>query len=219
MALTKRSSAGERFLEGRHVIGLFFLMLLFSGVFFTLGYLMGHNQLDGQVRAASTHGSDSLLPTKSEPGPSPRAGKTNVSTPGNSDTSTDVNPVPSSDWEYYPTSKKDAARDFAKPTPSNTAAGQPKAIPASAKTSTRSAGPAASVPKGSYVLQVAALRTDADAMAVANDLRRKKFPAFVLAPQGDKYYRVQVGPYTDEKSVQAAKKGLESAGFKAIIKH
>src|SRR5215831_2454633 len=174
MGAGKRSGAGERVLEGRHVIGLFFLMLLFSGVFFTLGYLMGHNQLDGQVRAASTHGSDSLLPTKSEPGPSPRAGKTNVSTPGNSDTSTDVNPVPSSDWEYYPTSKKDAARDFAKPTPSNTAAGQPKAIPASAKTSTRSAGPAASVPKGSYVLQVAALRTDADAMAVANDLRRKK---------------------------------------------
>jgi cell division septation protein DedD len=97
--------------------------------------------------------------------------------------------------------------------------GATKAIPASAKTSPRAAGPAPSVSKGSYVLQVAALRTDADAMAVANDLRKKKFPAFVLAPQGDKYYRVQVGPYTDEKSVQGAKKGLESAGFKAIIKH
>src|SRR5215471_14402066 len=220
MASGKRSSAGERVLEGRHVIGLFFLMLLFSGVFFTLGYVMGHNQLDGQVRAAGTRGSDSLPPKKSEPAPSLKAGKTNVSTPGNSDTSTDANPVPvSSDWEYYPTSKKDVAKDFAKPAPSNTAAAQPKAIPASAKTSPRAAGPAPSVPKGSYVLQVAALRTDADAMAVANDLRKKKFPAFVLAPQGDKYYRVQVGPYTDEKSVQAAKKGLESAGFKAIIKH
>ena len=28
-------------------------MLLFSGVFFTLGYVMGRNQYDGQVRAAT----------------------------------------------------------------------------------------------------------------------------------------------------------------------
>ena len=49
----KRGNAGERVLEGRHVIGLFMLMLLFSGVFFTLGYVMGRNQYDGQVRAAT----------------------------------------------------------------------------------------------------------------------------------------------------------------------
>src|SRR5271168_3937969 len=49
----KRGSAGERVLEGRHVIGLFMLMLLFSGVFFTLGYVMGRNQYDMQVRAAT----------------------------------------------------------------------------------------------------------------------------------------------------------------------
>jgi cell division septation protein DedD len=68
-------------------------------------------------------------------------------------------------------------------------------------------------------LQVVALRTESDAVSVANDLRKKKFPAFVQAPQGDKYYRVQVGPYSDQKAMQAAKKGLETAGFKAIIKH
>src|SRR5215467_9905267 len=217
MASARRSSAGERVLEGRHVIGLFFLMLLFSGVFFSLGYVMGHNQLDGQVRAAGTRGADSLLPSKAEPVPSAKAGKTNVSTPGNSDTTATDVPV-SPDWEYYPANKKDAAKDFAKPAPAASAT-PPKAIPASAKASARNATAAPAVPKGSYVLQVAALRTDADAMAVANDLRKRKFPAFVLAPQGDKYYRVQVGPFTDQKSVQAAKKGLESAGFKAIIKH
>ena len=40
-------------LESGHVIGLFMLMLLFSGVFFALGYVMGRNQYDGQVRAAT----------------------------------------------------------------------------------------------------------------------------------------------------------------------
>jgi cell division septation protein DedD len=68
-------------------------------------------------------------------------------------------------------------------------------------------------------LQVVALRTESDAVSVANELRKKRFPAFVQAPQGDKYYRVQVGPYADLKAMQTAKKGLETAGFKAIIKH
>src|SRR5260370_10622788 len=48
-----RGGAGERVLESRHVIGLFMLMLLFSGVFFTLGYVMGRNEYDGQVRAST----------------------------------------------------------------------------------------------------------------------------------------------------------------------
>src|ERR1043166_7313830 len=78
MASAKRSGAGERVLEGRHVIGLFFLMLLFSGVFFTLGYVMGKNQLEGQVRAASTHGADPVVPLKQD---SPKQGKSVVSTP------------------------------------------------------------------------------------------------------------------------------------------
>src|SRR5256885_13127567 len=49
----KRGGVGERVLESRHVIGLFMLMLLFSGVFFTLGYVMGRNQYDSPVRAST----------------------------------------------------------------------------------------------------------------------------------------------------------------------
>src|SRR5260370_35909138 len=49
----KRGGAGERGLESRHVIGLFMLVLLFSGGFFTLGYVMGRNQIDSPVRAAT----------------------------------------------------------------------------------------------------------------------------------------------------------------------
>ena len=50
----KKRGAGERVLESRHVIGLFLLMLVFSAIFFTLGYVMGRSQYDGQVRAANT---------------------------------------------------------------------------------------------------------------------------------------------------------------------
>ena len=72
---------------------------------------------------------------------------------------------------------------------------------------------------GGYTLQVAALRKPSDALALASHLQKKNFPAFVASPQADKYYRVQVGPYPDQKSAEAAKKGLENAGFKAIVKH
>ncbi len=222
MASSKRSSAGERVLEGRHVIGLFFLMLLFSGVFFTLGYVMGHNQLEGQVRAASTHTSDAIVPLKPEPGA--RQGKSPVSTPGNSDPAPDSTAAPpSSDWEFYRAGDKHASNDHLKPA-SAAAPSQPKAIAASAKSSPATSAvkttvSAPGIPHGSYLLQVAALRTESDAVSVAKELQKKKFPAFVQTPQGDKYYRVQVGPYTDQKAMQTAKKGLETAGFKAIIKH
>jgi cell division septation protein DedD len=56
-------------------------------------------------------------------------------------------------------------------------------------------------------------------MELATRLQKKKFPAFVLSPRGDKYFRVQVGPYADQKAADAARKGLEGAGFKAIVKH
>ena len=77
-----RRSAGERVLEGKHVIGLFLLMLLFSGVFFTLGYVMGRNY-SGQVSAenrvsgagephfiASAHKSESSVKKGQETAPS-----------------------------------------------------------------------------------------------------------------------------------------------------
>jgi cell division septation protein DedD len=218
---SRKSSAGERVLEGRHVIGLFFLMLLFSGVFFTLGYVMGRNQLDAQVRAASTHGNDTLLPVKPEPSAKPN--KSPVSTPGNTDAATDAATPPSSEWEFYRAGDKNSSNDHLKSAPSTPSSPQPKAITTSAKSLAPSAGHTTvaipAIPRGSYLLQVVALRTESDAVSVANDLRKKKFPAFVQAPQGDKYYRVQVGPYSDQKAMQAAKKGLETAGFKAIIKH
>ena len=66
---------------------------------------------------------------------------------------------------------------------------------------------------------MAALTRESDALDLASRLQKKKFPAFVLSPQGDKYYRVQVGPYADPKAAEAARKGLEDAGFKAIVKH
>ncbi len=217
-----RGGAGERVLESRHVIGLFMLMLVFSGVFFALGYVMGRNQYDGQVRAASNpRGTpDYVAPPKSET--SPKRSRNSASTPSPTPAaSSDENEQPSSDWGFYNAGKV-APDDRLKPS------AQPASVPAVANNKTparasnvssKSGNVGPQAPAAAYTLQVAALRKEADAHAVAASLLKKKFPAFVVSPTSDKYFHVQVGPYSDSKSAEAAKKGLENAGFKAIVKH
>ena len=267
-----RGGGGDRVLESRHVIGLFLLMLVFSGVFFALGYVMGRNQYDGQVRAesnpratpdpvfqskndlaairkknsqtSSTSASNAANSSSSSgstgsgwgavsSAPAHRASRDSVSTPN---ATADDSATPSSDWNFY-NSSKSAPDDRLKPAPTNSSVmrllriRRPSSSVASAQnpkaTNVSNPVPAkqlvgvngSAVPAGSYVLQVAAMRQNADATAVANSLRLKHFPAFVINPTTDKYYHVQVGPYHDVKSADAAKKGLEAAGFKAIVKH
>jgi septal ring-binding cell division protein DamX len=215
-----RSGAGERVLESKHVIGLFMLMLVFSGVFFALGYVMGRNQYDGQVRAASNPRAAADPVAAYKPDVAPKRAK--ESAPA-ADPSSDVNSQPSSDWGFY-NAAKTAPEDRLKPAVTSTSAA-PVPTPAvansksSAKTANVSSKSASAQQLAGYTLQVAALRRESDAHAVAVTLQKKKFPAFVAAPQSDKYYHVQVGPYPDQKSAEAAKKGLETAGFKAIVKH
>ena len=211
----RRGGAGERVLESRHVIGLFMLMLLFSGVFFTLGYVMGRNQYDGQVRAASNP--RTLLPTPVAPKTDPSAKRSNEPR-RDSDPATDVNSQPNSDWSFYNAGKSSSSDDNLKPAWSIPPA-SPRNVSAPARSKSGKSATAPAIPAGSYTLQVAALRRESDALSLAAHLQKKKFPAFVVSPQGDKYYRVHVGPYADQKSADAARKGLEGAGFKAIVKH
>ncbi len=211
----RRGGAGERVLESRHVIGLFMLMLLFSSVFFTLGYVMGRNQYDGQVRAASNP--RTLQPTPVAPKSDPSAKRSNEGR-RDSDPATDVNSPANSDWSFYNSGKSSSPDDNLKPAWSLPAL-TPRAVPASAKGKSGKTAAAPAISANSYTLQVAALRRESDAMSLASHLQKKKFPAFVVSPQSDKYYRVQVGPYADQESADAARKGLEGAGFKAIVKH
>jgi len=211
---SRRGGAGDRVLESRHVIGLFMLMLLFSGVFFTLGYVMGRNQYDGQVRAASNPRTmqPPPVPIKSDP-----SAKRSNQPSRNADPATDAPSQPNSDWSFY-NSGKSNPEDNLKPAWA-APAGAPRNVSAPARSKSARPAPATATPANSYTLQVAAMRREADAMALASHLQKKKFPAFVTSPQGDKLYRVQVGPYADQKSAESARKGLEGAGFKAIVRH
>ena len=207
-------------LEGRHVIGLFMLMLLFSGLFFTLGYVMGR---DGQVRAATDLRGlpDSTVLPKPEVAPKP----SNKKSAPEPQAGTPV--LSNSDWEIYHAGDSNKTDDRLKPVAAPSI--NPSATPAVGKSTNptkqqpsaiaKTITPAPVSTAAGTNLQVAALTRESDAMALANTLRKKNFPTFVQSPQGDKYYHVLVGPYADQKAIDNARKGLEVAGFKAIVKH
>jgi septal ring-binding cell division protein DamX len=217
-----RGGAGERVLESRHVIGLFMVIILLSGVFFTLGFVMGRSQSDSTVNAATDFFKKPVLSIP--PKPDVVSKKTAHAAP--TEKPTDTAPPPNSDWEFYHAGDSKKTEDRLKPSapaPAATHKSEPMLVKTTA--APRTAGGSAKstssplIPGGAYTLQVAAVKKEADALELAKSLQKKKFPAFVLSPQSDKYYRVLVGPYAEQKAADAARKGLEGAGFKAFVKH
>jgi cell division protein FtsN len=210
MASRGQRGGSDRVLESRHLVGLFLGVVLLCGVFFTLGYVMGRNQFGGPV-----HAEDSRV---RDPHPPPAVAKTKQAEPAPSSTP--------GEWDFYGKSApKNPAKD------SQPSESKPNNAPA---TSSRAGDSATTKPvavtkqpvrfeppklgKGAIVLQVSALTRQGDALAMADAIQQKKFPSFVVTPTTDNFYRVQVGPYADEKSAEAAKHALEQAGFKSIIK-
>jgi len=217
MASKEKKNGGDFVLESRHLVGLFMLLVVIFGVVFTLGYLMGRSQYDSKVRAAV--------------GPPP-----GIDTPDSPSTAKSKNkPEPenaqvqkkSSDWDFYHSADPQSSADHLQPPPKSvTASAQPAAAPKPTAASSKAPVPAKSssgtdgplIPKGSIMLQVAAVLHQDDALALAQALQQKKFPAFVITPGADKLYRVQVGPYADNQAASAARQQLEAKGFKSIIK-
>src|SRR6266850_2610647 len=69
--------------------------------------------------------------------------------------------------------------------------------------------------------QVGALRQSSDADKLLEDMKKKGFKAFIIGPPPDEqnpFYRVQVGPFSDTIEAADAKKRLEAAGYKPILK-
>ena len=210
---------GDRVLESRHLVGLFLSVVLLCGVFFSLGYVMGRTQFGGPVQASESL-AKSLRPAPADTAAAKAKdkGKEAAGTPAPA----------SNEWDFYKKNSNDRLEPAAKPAASAPATvpavkkNEPAAAPAT-KTIAATPKPSArfqppSMGKGAIVLQLAALTRESDALAMADALQQKKFPSFVVTPAGDAFFRVQVGPYSDVKSAEAAKAALDREGFKAIIK-
>lgn len=220
MASKGKKNGGDFILESRHLVGLFLVLVVIFGVVFTLGYLMGRSQYDSRVRAAV--GLPPGTDAPAAPAAAPVAAKPKTA-PQPDDSQA---PKKSSDWDFYHAADPQAAADHLQPAPKaivplpppapRKPVATPSKIAKAAKPSADTSGPL--IPKGTIMLQVAAVLHQEDALALAQALQQKKFPAFVLTPGADKLYRVQVGPYTDNQSAAVARQQLEAKGFKSIIK-
>jgi cell division septation protein DedD len=191
------------------LIGVFALLIAVFGGVFTLGYMLGRGQIDTQFHM---------------PGFAPvhAGGAVAAKVPPTGDASDPDEPPPAAEPVRPVASAKPKApaqpkaKPVAAPVESDGGSSASSASKPAKTTAPAARGPF--IPRGATVLQVAALGRQADALALAQALQQKKFPAFVLNPSTDNYYRVQVGPYADTQSANAARHKLEAAGFNAIIK-
>jgi DedD protein len=198
------------------------------GMVFTLGYLLGRNQYDAQLRAdaSSIPGKPDSVPVRAPDRVNDRLSKAARHGGSNSSAAKPEAPAaPPADWAFYHSAEPEKPVEPL-PEPPKSVAPSRTSMPAAGKSapridSTRSNMKPVSpplVPRGAIVLQVAAMARQPDAVSLAHALQQKKFPAFVLPPGADRYYRVQVGPYADAPSADLARQKLESQGFKAITR-
>jgi cell division septation protein DedD len=213
MAKNLKRSGGDRVLESRHLVLLFLSVVLLCGVFFTLGYVMGHTQYGGSVHAAD-------VPAATHPQPLSATPKTKQPSTAPSTTADKGgwgdDPAKTDDTGVS-TESKPAPAPKSVPVASTPSSPKAKSVPLVEKQPAKY-NPPPTVGKNSIVLQVAAVKQQRDALEMADELQKKKFPAFILNSQTDGYIHVQVGPYPDKASAEAARRALEQAGFKAIIK-
>jgi cell division septation protein DedD len=204
--MNKSGGGSDTVLESRHVVGMFLAVVVLCGIFFTLGWVMGRTQYESSVMAARS------VAEKPVAAPKP------------------VEHPPANDWNFLRATESAQPPEKLEPAPAPAESApppvEPLRAPAETKPKSSPTQPATSklfkapvIPRGAVVLQVAALRSEADALALAEALQQKEFPAYVLTPESSGgLFRVQVGPYTTAKSADAAKKSLEREGFKAITK-
>jgi cell division septation protein DedD len=68
------------------------------------------------------------------------------------------------------------------------------------------------------VVQVAAVSHEEDAQLLVSALRAKGYPVNAQTESADKFFHIQVGPFTNMKDAAAAKQKLLADGYQPIIK-
>lgn len=178
------------------LLGLFIGMVAVCAIFFGLGYSMG--------KSAAPAGSlvSESGPTVASGMAKPVAGKEAVATEAA------PSPTPSqNDLTFYKSVGTNEANAKLTPAPKVAEAAAPAKSPAPEMHS--GAG---------YVVQVAAVAKQEDAEALADALRKKSYPVFVMSTGNDKLVRVQIGPFAELKQAEEMKAKLAGDGYNAIVK-
>lgn len=188
------------------ILGIFFGLVLLCGLFFGFGYKMGSHTAAPPMAASSpetaTPATETFSGFKPAPG-SPVSSRAESS--ANSAGSGAVKPVAEGESG---SSKRSAV-------------GAPTA--GVGAESTRAVAPVVTTPEpavaaGSFVVQVAAVSHEEDAQLLVSALRTKGYPVSAHTEPQDKFFHVQVGPFTNIKDANAAKQRLLADGYQPIVK-
>jgi DedD protein len=190
---------------GRMLV-LFFALVLVCAVFFAVGFSLG--------RRAGGSGLDRPLSSQvagPAAGVRPSAGK------GDS-----PQQQSSEQFSFYKAvGQKNADSQL---TPAPEAGVQSASAHAAGPTPPDSASPSGSqtpgtAGSGAYYVQVAAVSRQEDAEALVEALKKKQYPAFATNnPAADKFFHVQVGPFSDVKDAETMRGRLVADGYNPIVK-
>ena len=218
------------------LLGLFFLLAAICGIFFSIGYSLGKSSgreqaLNDQPTSA-TVSADTGSSNSGNPKPSAAVASKSQSEASAADDSSDGSKQ--SNLTFYNAVKQNdnaapattapaqAAPQAATPAPKVVAAA---AAPTAAPTPPTHAGDVMShtspvTGPGTIVVQIAAVSREDDAVALAGALRKKNYNVFVVnnPVTNDKFYHVQVGPFSTIADAEAMKAKLVAEGYNPIIK-
>ena len=219
------------------LLGLFFLLAAICGIFFSIGYSLGRSA--GREQAANDQTQVSAAPDATAASSGSMEGKPSAAVvkPQPQEAPASDSTAPQQSLTFYKAvqqSGPEVEPATTKPTPANSVAAEDvavseMAVKAPAHTAAASPGTSNSdvishtspvTGPGTIVVQIAALSREDDAVSLTGALRKKNYNVFVVnnPVNNDKFYHVQVGPFTNLADAQAMKAKLVAEGYNPIIK-
>jgi len=217
------------------MLGLFFLLVAVCGVFLSIGYSLGKST----AREQALNDEPTQVLAAAPPGATEGAGKPSAAVASKPDaaqpaqeqaTASNVQnnltfyKAVQQNGDSTPTPAKDTAPAAPAPTETVAAVSAPKVPPAKEAASQGATSPVTSstpvTGPGTLVVQIAAVTREDDAVALAGALRKKDYNVIVVknSAVNDKFYHVQVGPFTTMKDADAMKARLVAEGYNPIVK-
>jgi DedD protein len=185
------------------ILGIFFGLILLCGLFFGFGYKMGNRKSMPPAQTTTVENSPASATDFGAFKPaagSPAGGASSAVTPRTA-------PAPLGSSDASSSTERTTATPVVREAPTT-----------SHSAPIVEATPAPQVATGSYVVQIAAVSHQEDAELLVNALRAKGYPVSAHSEPQDKFFHIQVGPFTHRKDADAAKQRLVADGYQPIVK-
>ena len=197
------------------ILGIFLGLAMLCGVFFALGYSLGHRTVIAPPALTDPQTANPFVGFKPAPG-NPLNGAPDKSAQPAQSVTVPLDPSASSTPATSRAVPADPLLDDASASPS-----APAATAALARPLPPSAPPAAPLPAitgGSSLVQIAAVTHQEDADLLVTTLKRRGYAVSIRSEPQDKLLHVQVGPFATHKDADAMRQRLLADGFNAIVK-